>query len=156
MNWIGHIIFAFFITLILLGTYTYITKTAITNEFIVVSLTFIVSAIIGSIVPDLDSPSSLFFRIFELIIAAIIAWFAIQTLGFIISALLLALGVFVIFRLLASLIIPRHRGFVHSLMFMLILAISLYFFISNIVIVAGFIVGFWSHLLGDGIPFKVF
>lgn len=156
MNWIGHIVFAFFITLILLGTYTYITKTAITNEFIVVSLTFIVSAIIGSIVPDLDSPSSLFFRIFELIIAAVIAWFAIQTLGFTLNALLLALGVFVIFRLLAALIIPRHRGFIHSLVFMLILVVLLYFFTSNIIIAIGVVIGYWSHLLGDGVPFKVF
>jgi len=155
MNWIGHVLFAFFISLILISSYIYITKTSVTSDFIISSSIFIVSVLIGSIIPDLDSPSSLFFRIFELIVGAAIAWFAVQTLGFTLTALALAFGVFVVFRLLAGLVIPRHRGFIHSLAFVVILLIPTYFLTSNVIITLGIFTGFWSHLWGDGIPFKV-
>ena len=74
----------------------------------------------------------------------------IVVLNLLISGLLLAnIGFFISY-------VTKHRGFVHSIAFTLILSFVVYGLTKNLGLAILNFMGMYSHLIGDKIPFKIF
>ena len=97
---------------------------------------------IYSLLPDCDHPIS---KITWLLIGVSIVGLV---LGYIIPAMVLLIGVFVATQF------AGHRGIIHSIPAGIVFAIPLYFSFGTQGAVLGF-VAFYSHLIADGIPFKL-
>lgn len=155
MNWLAHSFLSVFLSIIAVFGYVWYYSPTIDTSFFTSALIFVAMAGVGALVPDLDLPDSKFNQLLEFAVALVIAAGAVFFFGFTEQAFLYGIGAFVLFKLLFALIVPRHRGFVHSIIFMAAVTAGIFFVTRNVAISAGFLWGFSSHLLFDGCGLKV-
>lgn len=155
MNWLAHSFIALFCALLAIFLYTYIQEPTINFEYVKNAIIFFAIVGVSAIAPDIDIAESKFFRWTEIVIFIALVGLSYLLFGLTITALEAAIGSFIVIRILMALFIPRHRGFVHSLIFMGIIAGIIWLAFNNIVYVAGFAFGFYLHLVADGLILKV-
>ena len=165
MNWIGHMIFTFSITSLLLISALALGIIPTTMDNMLLVAGFITISTFSALIPDLDqkdSKMSQFIRFTILIMAALGAIFLLTDW---LDRLLAFVGLYIIGRVLNWFMRPGHRGFVHSISFGLLLsgAIAGIFWMwkdgaynnQAIVLFAAIFWGYYMHLVGDGKFFKL-
>jgi hypothetical protein len=135
MNIAFHIFFALLLGILLIN-------------FFHVPLYYFIFLIIGASFPDIDLSNSFIRKVLNLIAVLIAVYLLITTFNWINS--LLFLGVW----FLLTWIIPRHRGIVHSYLSAVILS-ALVWILFGVEAGLMFFVGYVSHLVADGIFFKI-
>jgi len=114
---------------------------------------FLFAAIAGvsALVPDIDLRKSKVSRIVYLTGGAAILLVSFMLSGGNWTRMLLYAAVFAIgFLAFDVLVRPRHRGIVHSYLFLVLVAVAAYF-AAGFFFAAAFATGYLSHLLSDGV-----
>ena len=157
MNWFAHIIGGLlFVTLLLAVTGQFYIKF---EQVLFLGLAYSL-AVVSSLLPDIDNRNSIMFRVVNILLFIILYGSSFMTFGLgwgnWTLAIVVPLMVFILwFVFLSRLLIPRHRGIVHSILTMLIWSSVVGVGTGNFILVVVALTGFWSHLVLDGIPFKV-
>lgn len=113
-------------------------------------------AVVSSLVPDLDHPNGKLRNLliglsFLIIIIGFLYAKYVGVVGYSVmaGAAIVGIGAFIFSKVF------KHRGFVHSILFCAIFGVIVYLSLQSVLFAAVAFVGSWSHLLADGIPFKL-
>jgi hypothetical protein len=119
-------------------------------------LTYYCLAVFAALLVDVDQRNSLIWRLLNVLLLTVLIVWTISTYGFSLTHLGIAALIFLFWYFIASkLIVPRHRGIIHSILFDAVL--SVFVFVAsgfNFMLALVFFVGFYSHMVLDGYFFK--
>lgn len=154
MNFFVHLGFGLFLTFLFLLFMGQFSSLALSQILLIVMGIGIGG--ISALVPDVDHRQSLIFRALNVILLIFIFGGAFTAYGFNLFAVGVAVVAFILwFIVISRIIIPHHRGFIHSLSFMAIWGLFIFIITNNWILTGCSIVGFWSHLLADFHPLKI-
>lgn len=155
MNWVGHTFVAGILTLIGIMVVFTVLDYPINQDSIIRTVLFSGTALLASIAPDFDTPKSKFAKLIEFIVLVLAGLLSFLIFGATIWAGVSFIVMFAIFKLVYALFVPSHRGFIHSIFFLVLATAVLYYLTHNIYIAGGFVWGFGLHLLVDGCGLKL-
>jgi len=152
MRWQSHAIIAFFSSIIILFF-----MLGITDIFQL--LLFSAFALIAGLVPDIDHGESRGRKFLDSAVIVAILFFAYASacagdiclpgLSQLQSIAIMSLILFGLYFLFIIFIMPRHRGFTHSLVACLGFCVLIYLLAGRFFALAG-LIGYLSHLVADG------
>lgn len=146
MNFLAHLIFGVLLFTGLLYFIGYFSDNTNIYKLFVAYIILLTS----SLVPDLDHRKSIIFQVFNVIIGILLFIWIVTTYGINLENMGIFLLVYILWYLLISkIILGKHRGFLHSLSFLIIFTVIIFLSTRSLLFTSAAFTGFLSHLLLD-------